>query len=155
MDMAAFMLLARSCAPAIDIRTARALVAIESHYNPYAIGVVGGVLERQPATRAEAVATVKQLQRDGWNYSVGLAQINKTNFDRYALDEASAFEPCNNLKAMQGILSDCYRRALTQSSEEQHALRRALSCYYSGNFQTGFDHGYVQKIERVAARLSR
>ncbi len=155
MEMAAFVLLARSCAPAIDIRTARALVAIESNYNPYAIGVVGGVLQRQPTSRAEAIATVKQLRREGWNFSVGLAQINKINFARYELDDTSAFDTCHNLKAMQGILSECYRRASIKSSGEQKAIRRALSCYYSGNFQTGFDHGYVQKIERVAALLAR
>ena len=33
----------------------------------------------------------------------------------------------------------------------QVALRQALSCYYSGNFATGFRHGYVRKVI-VAAR---
>jgi hypothetical protein len=28
--------------------------------------------------------------------------------------------------------------------------RQALSCYYSGNFVTGFDHGYVARVVSAA-----
>ena len=81
----------------------------------------------------------------GWNYSVGLDQINKANFARYGLTFETAFEPCANLRAMQAILGDCFGRASARA-EPQVALRQAFSCYYSGNFQTGFQHGYVQKV---------
>jgi type IV secretion system protein VirB1 len=56
--------------------TARALVSVESAFNPWAIGVVGGALVRQPRHRAEAMATAKALQAAGWNFSIGLGQIN-------------------------------------------------------------------------------
>ena len=65
--------------------TVHALVAVESSFNPHAIGVVGGVLQRQPRTPGEARATANALQRDGWNFSVGLAQINRHNFQRLGL----------------------------------------------------------------------
>jgi len=67
----------------------------------------------------------------------------------------SAFEPCANLAAMQSVLAECFDRAsapMTNAPVAQAALRRALSCYYSGNFATGFRHGYVRKV--VAAAVS-
>lgn len=141
-----------ACAPLIAPDTARALIAVESAGNPFAIGVVGGSLVRQPRTLAEALATVRALDAEGWNYSVGLAQINKSNFARHGLTVATAFDPCSNLSAMQRILSECFGRA-AQRANAQTALRQAFSCYYSGNFQTGFQHGYVNKI--VAAWSQR
>jgi len=134
-----------TCAPLIAPDTAQALIAVESAGNPFAIGVVGGNLVRQPRTLPEAIATVRALEAGGWNYSVGLAQINKTHFASYGLNEHTAFDPCSNLRAMQSILGDCFARA-SMRADPQTALRQSFSCYYSGNFQTGFQHGYVTKI---------
>jgi type IV secretion system protein VirB1 len=141
-DLAVLVL---SCAPLVAQDTARALIQVESGGNPFAIGVVGGALVRQPANLPEAVATVAALEAAGWNYSVGLAQINKRNFQRFGLNPQTAFEPCANLRAMQGILGECFSRASRRAST-QAALRDAFSCYYSGNFQTGHQHGYVSKV---------
>ena len=142
MSLAALLL---SCAPLVAPDTAHALIRVESSGNPFAIGVVGGALMRQPTHLAEAVATATALERAGWNFSVGLAQINKHNFARYGLTTASAFDPCANLIAMQGILGECFARA-NRRQPEQRALRDAFSCYYSGNFMTGHEHGYVNKV---------
>lgn len=153
MDASLFLVLALACAPQVHADTARALVSVESAFNPWAIGVVGGALVRQPRHRAEALATAKSLQAAGWNFSVGLGQINVGNFDRLGLTVESAFEPCANLAAMQTVLAECFDRAGGSASKamDQVALRQALSCYYSGNFDTGFRHGYVRKVV-VAAR---
>ena len=145
-DLAALVL---SCAPLVAQDTARALIQVESGGNPFAIGVVGGALVRQPANLPEALATVAALEAAGWNYSVGLGQINKRNFERYGLSPATAFDPCANLTAMQGILGDCFARASRRADRHpttQAALRDAFSCYYSGNFLTGHLHGYVGKV---------
>jgi type IV secretion system protein VirB1 len=149
MDPTAFIALVTVCAPLVDGRTASALVAVESGFNPHAIGVVGGVLDRQPRQRTEALATARVLQAKGWNYSVGLAQINVRNFARLGLTLESAFEPCSNLAAMQTVLADCLDRANRTEKPAQRALRQALSCYYSGNFVTGFDHGYVRRVVKA------
>ena len=142
-----FIALVMACAPAVDPGTAGALVAVESAFNPHAIGIVGGVLDRQPRQRSEALATARRLHADGWNYSVGLAQINAQNFQRLGLTIESAFEPCRNLAAMQSVLLDCFERADRRPVHTpQRSLRQALSCYYSGNFATGFDHGYVRRV---------
>ena len=147
-----FSTLAATCAPLVHPSTARALVAVESGFNPHAIGVVGGVLERQPRTVREARATATALKQQGWNFSVGLAQINQRNFDRLGLDATSAFDPCENLRAMQAVLGECFERA-GRRAPSKVAIRQALSCYYSGNFVTGFDHGYVGRV--VSAARSR
>ena len=143
MDASVFLALALACAPQVHADTARALVSVESAFNPWAIGVVGGALVRQPRTRAEAIATAKALQAAGWNFSVGLGQINVGNFERLGLSMESALEPCFNLAAMQAVLGECFDRASGTASKaaDQMALRQALSCYYSGNFATGFRHG--------------
>jgi type IV secretion system protein VirB1 len=151
MDTASFLALAMACAPQVHPLTVQALVAVESGFNPHAIGVVGGRLIRQPRHRTEAIATVQALQAGGWNYSVGLAQINVHNFERLGLDALRAFEPCENLKAMQAVLTECLERAGRPAST-QAALRRALSCYYSGNFETGVRHGYVRRVVAAARR---
>ena len=145
MDMNTFAALAMACAPLVHTDTAQALVAVESSFNPHAIGVVGGVLDRQPRNLAEALATANQLQANGWNFSVGLAQINLRNFERLGLNATTAFDPCENLRAMQTVLAECFERSSLKALP-QPALRQALSCYYSGNFVTGFRHGYVQRI---------
>ena len=130
METSTFIALALACAPAVHSDTALALVHAESSLNPHAIGVVGGWLERQPQTKAEALATARQLQREGWNFSIGLAQINRDNLPRLRLTLEDAFDPCSNLQSMQTVLGDCFNRASISSEDRQHALRRALSCYY-------------------------
>jgi type IV secretion system protein VirB1 len=150
-DTANFTALATTCAPLVHASTAHALVAIESGFNPHAIGVVGGALERQPRNRAEAMATAKHLSANGWNFSVGLAQINLHNFERLGLSTDTAFDPCQNLRAMQTVLGECLASRATKA--EQVALREALSCYYSGNAVTGFRHGYVQRVVRAVPTL--
>jgi type IV secretion system protein VirB1 len=138
-----------------------ALADVESNSNPFAIGVVGGTLVRQPANKAEAVATAEALEREGYNFSIGVAQVNRYNLARHGLDYAQAFEPCANLLAGATILKECFDRAGSRFNQEQTALRAALSCYYSGNFRRGFqaDPGgrisYVEKVIQSAAAIEQ
>lgn len=156
MEASTFLALALSCAPGVHATTVQAVAHVESSLNPWAIGAVGGVLKRQPASRAEALATARDLEAKGWNFSVGLGQINARNFGRLGLTLDRAFEPCTNLAAMQTVLTHCFERASTSSAiGSQTALRRALSCYYSGDFSTGFRHGYVRKVVAAAPTTGR
>ena len=154
MDTATFLVLALTCAPQVDPHTTQALVAVESSGNPHAIGVVGGALVRQPRHQAEALATAKALQAAGWDFSVGLVQINVRNLARLGLSLEAAFEPCANLAAMQSVLNECFDRtdSAESGSDPKHRLRQALSCYYSGNPLTGFAHGYVRRVAQAAGR---
>jgi type IV secretion system protein VirB1 len=145
MEASTFLALALACAPQVHPDAARAVVGAESGFNPHAIGVVGGALVRQPRNRAEALATIDALHAAGWNYSVGLGQINVANFARLGLTPRTALDPCTSLAAMQSVLAECYARASADAAP-QTALRRALSCYYSGNFTAGMRHGYVRRV---------
>jgi len=149
--------LAQQCAPTVSPPTMAAILHVESNLNPYAIGVVNGRLVRQPQTMDEAIATAKALEAADWNFSVGIAQINRHNLAQYTLTYEQAFEPCANVRVAAKILEDCFARAKRGTSDEQTALRAALSCYYSGNFTRGFQPdkagqpSYVQKVLTQAA----
>lgn len=113
---------------------------VESRASPFAIGVVGGRLARQPRDLAEAVATARMLDAAGYNFSVGIAQVNRANLARYGLDTwEKAFDVCPNLLAGSRILAACHDGA-------GGAWDKAFSCYYSGDHVTGIRDGYVQKI---------
>jgi type IV secretion system protein VirB1 len=125
---------------AVPAEVMQHVVRVESSFNPYAIGVVGGRLVRQPSSLPEAVSTAKMLEQAGYNFSLGLAQVNRHNLAAQGLDSYErAFDACANLQAGARILADCHRRA-------GQDWGKALSCYYSGNFVTGYRHGYVQKV---------
>jgi len=145
-----FATLAQQCAPQISPVTMAAIVQTESGFNPYAIGVVRGRLLRQPENAAEAVATAHALAAAGWNFSVGLAQVNRANWSAYGLTEQSAFDPCHNLAAGAAVLEGCFTAARSAQidgrRDPQAALRAGLSCYASGNFLTGYRTGYVQRV---------
>jgi type IV secretion system protein VirB1 len=129
------------------------MATVESSLNPYAIGVVNGRLIRQPRSLLEGISTVTELRRLNARFSAGVLQIYIGNWAALGLDEVSVFEPCKNMQASARILTDCYARATKTSDDDQVALRRALSCYYSNNFVTGFREGYVQRIVAVAYQL--
>jgi type IV secretion system protein VirB1 len=125
---------------AVPVEVMHHVVEVESGANRYAIGVVGGELARQPKNLGEALATVHMLDAKGYNYSLGMAQVNRTNLVKFGLDSyEKAFEPCPNLSAGSHILASCYVRAGGNWG-------KAFSCYYSGNFVTGYRDGYVQKV---------
>lgn len=125
---------------AVSMDVMQHVINVESSSNPYAIGVVGGALARQPKALDEALATVRMLEEKGYNFSIGLAQVNRYNLAKYGLDSyEKAFQQCPNLQAGSRILAECYKRSGKDWG-------KSFSCYYSGNFETGFRHGYVQKV---------
>lgn len=155
MDSIDFIALAQQCAPAVHHKTMAALVKTESTYNPFAIGVVGGRLVRQPRNKGEAMATANSLMQKGWKFSAGIAQVYVMNFSKYGLNLSNVFDPCVNLRAGSAILVDCFKRAMvTQRNDQQAAVRSAFSCYYSGNFTTGFKEGYVQTVVANSANFT-
>lgn len=141
-----------TCASIIEPSTMQALVQVESTYNPYAIAVVDGEQIKQPKTYDEAVFAIDKLEQQGLNYSVGLGQVNKSNFKKYGTDGKKLLDPCENLTVSSLILSDCFLASPNKSVAE------ALSCYYAGNFSYGFVKekkvkGYTSYVERVINAL--
>jgi type IV secretion system protein VirB1 len=148
-----FNTLTQQCAPNVHPTTLQAVVRTESGFNPFAIGVVGGHLARQPRSLPEAVTTAKALDAQGINFSMGLGQMNKANLAQYGLTYQTAFDLCANLKAGANILHSCYTRAVTTMGVGDQAVRAAISCYYSGSFTRGFkaDFRGTSYVQRVSA----
>ncbi|WP_321959239.1 lytic transglycosylase domain-containing protein [Burkholderia cenocepacia] len=144
----AFDVLAKVCAPDVHPKLLGRIGTVESGGNPYAIGVVGGHLVRQPRSKAEAMATVAALEAGGWNYSMGLVQVNKYNLARYGRTAADMFDACRNLNTGSAILKECYDRAQKRYPDDDGAVRAALSCYYSGDFDRG--RSYAIKVAASA-----
>jgi hypothetical protein len=84
---------------------------------------------------------------------MGLMQVNRYNLKSYGLDYRTVFDPCTNVRTGAAILSDCFKRT---GGRGQTDLQKAFSCYYSGNFRTGFradfkgQPPYVVKILNAA-----
>ena len=143
-----FPALARQCAPDVHPALLGRVASVESSGNPYAIGVVGGHLARQPKSLPEALATVNALDAGGWNYSMGLVQVNVHNLARYGQSAQAIFEPCTNLRTGAAILKACYARARGQFASQVDAVHGALSCYYSGDLARGA--AYARKVAAAA-----
>lgn len=142
--MIEFIALAQQCAPAIEMPIAHAIVKRESNYKAFAIGVnYGGKPIAQPKNYNEAVTKAKYLIQKGFNIDLGLAQINSKNLNWLNLRVEDAFNPCANLKAMQTVYLDCFKRAGEGGLGTR--MQRAFSCYNTGNFNKGFKNGYVNK----------
>lgn len=138
--MIEFIALAEQCGSQVEPAVMASIVDTESNFNPYAIGVVGGSI-KQPTNYVDAVKAVRLLRSQGKNFSVGLAQVNKVNFTTYNLNERNMFDPCTNLRAGSSIFAKCLQRADRKYGNQYSydgKLRLAMSCYYSGNFKTGF-----------------
>lgn len=154
---AAFLSLATQCAPNVDPDTLSRIVQTESSFQPYVIAVVEPPQSIRPASLDDAVKKVEELEALGRNYSIGLGGINKSNFG--GLSARAVFEPCQNLKISQSVISTCYDRALKTTDNHQSALLKSFSCYYSNNFTRGFvtektdGKSYVQRI--VAAKVPK
>ena len=144
-----FLAAAMQCAASVHPSTALDVARVESGLNPYAIAEIlpggKGVISHFPASRNEAISLAGRLKAQGRRYSLGLMQITSTNFRHYGLTARDLLAPCTNLFVFEHILTDCYRRG--------GSLKRALSCYYSGNFTTGqqpesaFNQtSYIQRI---------
>jgi type IV secretion system protein VirB1 len=128
---------ANDCERYAESQLIRAQVKTESSGNPFAIGVVGGRLARQPRNLDEAVATALSLGAQGFDFSVGCRQVNKANFPRYGLTIQTAFDLETNSKTGMSIYRECLSRAIAKFGNGDAATRAALSCYNSGNFTTG------------------
>lgn len=144
-----FLAAAMQCAASVHPSTALDVARVESGLNPYAIAEIlpggKGVISHFPASKDEAVSLTGRLAAQGRRYSVGLMQITSTNFRHYGVSARDLLAPCTNLSVFEYILTDCYRRG--------GSLKRALSCYYSGNFTSGqqaesaFNQtSYIQRI---------
>lgn len=141
---------AKKCATSIDPLTMSYVVAHESSNNPLAINVNNSNDTFYPETKDEAKAIINRLDKKKANYDIGLAQINSGNFKFLKTDGHELLGKCENLKAAEVVLSSCYERAIKEGLNSQENLHRALSCYNTGDFQSGLGNGYVKSVQDIA-----
>lgn len=135
------------CAVNVAPSTMQAIITTESKSNPLAIGINKGYkLKYQPKSNDQAKAWVNYLEKNNYNFDVGLAQVNIKNIHKYGYKAVDALDPCINLKMASDILRKNYKNAISGSRNQTEALQKALSAYNTGNYQSGFRNGYVQKI---------
>ncbi|TAU03853.1 lytic transglycosylase domain-containing protein [Rhizobium ruizarguesonis] len=126
-----FMDLAQNCAPMVDVRTLAAVISLESGFKPFAIRINSGPpLERQPASRAEAIEITTSLVADRQDIQIGLGGIGEAELRRLKLSISDAFDPCLNLKATGTLLDGYYRLALGSGADARQAESVMLQSYY-------------------------
>lgn len=137
--------LIHTCAPTVAPETIAAIVQVESGGNPFAVHINGQAQQAPIASRDEAIALATQAIARGKSVDMGLMQVNSQHLQALHISVADLFNPCANLRAGSAILKDDYLRASRWAKDQQLALKLALSAYNTGNFQSGFDNGYVAK----------
>lgn len=142
------------CAPNVAPSTMLAIVKTESRGNSLAIGLNHGKHLRYGARNlAEARSWVEYLEQHSYDFDIGLAQVNIRNVHKYGYRAYDMLDPCKNLNLAASILQHNYLTAKAVSENSREALYKALSAYNSGNYHTGFNNGYVQRVVNNA-RLS-
>lgn len=135
------------CAPLVTPSTMLALVKTESNGNHLAIGLNGTYkLKYQANNLTEASLWVNYLESHGYNFDVGLGQINIKNIKKYGYKPVDMLDPCKNLTVASDILYRNYHIALHKAENKSQALLHAISAYNSGNYNTGFSNGYVLRV---------
>lgn len=143
--------LALQCAPGIHPDTVHDIARTESGLNPYAVAEIitaKNIKSHFPDSFDEAQQLIKRLNNSNARYSVGLMQIYSGNLKKFDVTAEDMLNPCKNLVIAEKILTDCYKRG--------GSLKNALSCYYSGNFETGYkketafnNTSYIERIGGV------
>ncbi|MFC7627109.1 lytic transglycosylase domain-containing protein [Paraburkholderia humisilvae] len=145
------------CAPGVHPTTLSAIVRTESSGHAYVLADSGPrnlpwsarksmVRSFYPSSPQEAADIAKSLIDSGHLVDIGLTQISSQNLPRLGLTVEQLLDPCVNLRAGGQILTDFYLNALRQYNDQQTALLAAISAYNTGNFESGFSNGYVQRV---------
>lgn len=148
LSLPAALVLTQVCAAQVEPSTLLAIVAVESGFDPWAIGVNGPkAVALRPGSREAAVATAQGLIAAGRNIDLGLGQINHRNLARLGLTVEDAFEPCRNLAAASKVLG-------AGGNRNGPTGPAALSRYNTGDAQRGLRNGYVDRVTHAAAQLA-
>jgi type IV secretion system protein VirB1 len=164
-SVTSFQALAQSCAANVPVSTLEAIAHTESALYPYALNINrphqlarrqgwsrGTItLERQPASREEALLWTKWLLAHGVTVSMGLLQVNSEHAKALHLTVEQLLEPCTNLWAGATLLARTYSATAHAQGEGFAALDTALSYYNTGSPHLGFQNGYVGQVRLNAS----
>lgn len=143
------------CAPNVAPATLFAIIAAESANNQISININGPFpTKRQPQNLDEAVKLARSAIDAGYTVDLGLMQVNSANLQELGLTLGQIFDPCTNIRAGAGILTNYYQAATRIHGEGQAALRAAISAYNTGDFEKGIANGYVDRVIGSRVRKS-
>ena len=139
-----------ACAPNVAPPTIQEIIRVESAGNPLAININtrNGVKLRPTikiTTPQHAIAVTYAAIALGHTVDMGYMQVNSANLPKLGYTVEDMFDPCKNLTAGARIIETAYAQVLPRHTNEQAALRAALSIYNTGNSRGGFLNGYIQK----------
>jgi type IV secretion system protein VirB1 len=140
-----FNRLASSCAPGVELPTLRAVAAVESHFEPWAIQDNTTHEAWTPPSVTAAVVLAEDRLRKGHSLDLGLMQINSGNLASLGLGVNDAFDPCRSLNAAHRILLAGFA-AGSSEAERQAAILITLSRYNTGRPLAGIANGYVNRV---------
>jgi Transglycosylase SLT domain. len=97
----------------VNVKLLYAIAKVESDFNPYAINVNANgrsIKEYYPKNKYQAKIVLNYLLRHGYNFDVGIAQINIINIKRWGLDPYALLDPCYNLDVSAKLLRELVDR---------------------------------------------
>ncbi|ANK94195.1 MULTISPECIES: lytic transglycosylase domain-containing protein [Rhizobium] len=152
---AAFVEIAQTCAPMVQVETLAGIVSLESRFQPFAIRINSGPpLAAQPGSKAEAIEIATSLIADHQAIQIGLGGIAIEDLQKLKLSVADAFDPCLNLNATARLLDGYYRAAL-RAGDPAQAERVMLQSYYGRDDPSlGAMVKYDEQVRQEAKRLS-
>jgi type IV secretion system protein VirB1 len=153
---AAFVDLAQSCAPMVQVETLASVVSLESRFQPFAIRInSGSPLSAQPASKAEAIEVATSLIAERNDIQIGLGGLGVEELRKLGLSLSDAFDPCLNLKATATLLDGYYRLARRVGADPRRAETVMLQSYYGRDDPSvGAMVKYDEQIRRETTRLS-
>ena len=125
----------------INIYLLKAIAKVESNFNPYAININLEKENRSFYLQNKAIASkfVNYLEKHGYNFDIGICQINIKNIKRFGLSPIELLDPCKNIEISARILKELINR---------HGLSWEAVWRYNGN------RGYALKIYKELKNLA-
>ncbi|TKV70707.1 transglycosylase SLT domain-containing protein [Rhizobium sp. AU243] len=157
---AAFVDIAQSCAPMVQLETLAAVVSLESRFLPFNIRINSGMpLSAQPVSKAEAIEVATSLIADHQDIQIGLGGIGVEELRKLNLSVSDAFDPCQNLKATATLLDGYYRLALRFGADPARAETVMLQSWYgrddpSVGEMVRYDEQVRNEVRRLSPKLA-
>ncbi|MEZ2127900.1 MULTISPECIES: type IV secretion system protein VirB1 [unclassified Sinorhizobium] len=151
----AFVELAQSCAPMVQVEMLAGVVSLESRFQPFAIRISNGPpLRAQPASKVEAIEVATSLISDRQDIRIGLGGLGVEELRKLKLSVSDAFDPCLNLQATGTLLDGYYRLASREGAGAVQAEKVMLRSYYGRNDPSvGSMLKYEEQVRRETKRL--
>lgn len=135
-----------ACAVNIHPVTTKAVISVESGFDPLALNINGWAGPKpHPSSVEDAARIARSFIDRGYRVDIGPMQIDSDNLRKLGVTVEQVLDPCKNLEVGATILQGDYARAVALFGEGQYALRVALSLYNTGKLWLGFANGYVAR----------